>query len=131
MKSTAIVTDDLDKFCCPNKECPQYGIRGAKNISIRDIYGKNNTRLLWCRTCDKRFSERQGTIFFDSRLPEEKVISIIEHVNEGVGMRKTGRLLNVKADTVCRYTKLAGEHAEKVHDELVAFSPSDGRSSVR
>jgi transposase-like protein len=131
MKRTAIVTDDLDKFFCPNKNCSQFDIRGAKNISVRDTYGPQNTRLLWCRSCNKRFSERRGTIFFDSRLPEEKIISIIEHVNEGCGMRKTGRLLNVDADTVCRYTKLAGEHAEKLHDELVAFSPQHGRNPVR
>jgi transposase-like protein len=131
MKRTDIVTADLDKFCCPNKNCSQFGIRGAKNISVRDTYGPHNTRLLWCRTCNKRFSERKGTIFFDSRLPEEKVVSIVEHVNEGCGMRKTGRLLKVGKDTVCRYTQLAGEHAEKLHDELVAFSPPHRRTPVR
>jgi len=131
MKRTYVFTDDLDKFCCPNKNCSQFGIRGAKNISVRDTYGPHNTRLLWCRNCNKRFSERRGTILFDSRLPEEKVVSIIEHVVEGVGMRKTGRLLKVGKDTVCRYTKLAGEHSEKLHDELVAFSPQHGRNPVR
>jgi len=131
MKPASPFTADLAKFCCPNKNCFQFGIRGAQNISVRDTYGPNNTRLLWCRTCDERFSERRGTIFFDSRLPEDKVLSIIEHVNEGCGMRKTGRLLNVTPNTVCRYTKMAGEHSEKLHDELVAFSPSDGRSSTR
>jgi IS1 family transposase len=39
-------------------------------------------------------------------------------------MRTTGRLLKVCKDTVCRSTKLAGEHAAKLHDELVAFSPN-------
>ena len=121
MKCPPAVTYDLDKFCCPNKDCSQYGIRGAKNISVRDTYGPNNTRLLWCRSCNKRFSERRGTIFFDSRLPEEKVVSIIEHVVEGCGMRKTGRLLKVGKDTVCRYTKLAGQHSEQLHEELVAL----------
>jgi transposase-like protein len=130
MNTTGVVKDDLDKFCCPNKDCSKFGLRGEKNISVRDTYGPQDTRLLWCRSCDKRFSERRGTIFFDSRLPEEKVISIIEHVTEGCGMRKTGRLTGVKPDTVSRYTKLAGKHSEQLHDELVAFSPSDRRSSV-
>jgi transposase-like protein len=131
MNSGDIVTDDLDKFCCPNKSCSYYGIRGAKNISVRDTYGPHNTRLLWCRTCDKRFSEHRGTIFFDRRLPKDKIVSIIEHTVEGVGVRKTGRLLGVSKDTVSRYVKLAGEHAEHLHDELVAFSPSDRRDTVR
>jgi len=118
--------DDLDKFCCQNKKCPQYGVRGEKNIRVRDDYGPNNTRLLYCLVCKKQpvlrpnnFSERRGTVFFGSRLPEETVVSILEHVVEGTGMRKTGRLLNVDPDTVSRYTRLAGEHAEQLHDELV------------
>jgi transposase-like protein len=63
-------------------------------------------------------------------LPEEKVIALIEHVVEGCGMRKTGRLLKVGKDTVCRYTKLAGEHSEQLHDELVVLSPPVRRSAV-
>ena len=131
MNAINTVNDDLDKFCCPNKNCSKYGLRGEKNISVRDTYGPHNTRLLWCRSCDTRFSERRGTVFFDSRLPEEKVVSIIEHVVEGCGMRKTARLTDVAPDTVIRYTKLAGLHAEQLHDELVAFSPSERRDSVR
>ena len=87
--------DDLKKFCCHHKECLQYGIRGGENIRVRDTYGPNNTHLLQCRTCKKRFSERCGTIFFDCRLPEKTVVSIVEHVIEGTGMRKTDRLQNV------------------------------------
>ena len=72
--------DDLDKFCCQNKKCSEYGV---------------------------------------------------EHTVEGVGVRKTGRLVGVGKDTVSRYVKLAGEHAEQLHDELVAFSPANGRDTTR
>ena len=107
--------DDFDKFCCQNRNCPKHGVRGEKNIRVRYYYGPNNTRLLYCLICKKQpvlrpnnFSEYRGTVFFDSRLPKETVVSILEHVVEGNGMRKTGRLLNVDPDTVSRYTKLAG-----------------------
>jgi transposase-like protein len=123
--------DDLNKFCCHNKECAKYGIRGEGNIRVKDTYGPHDTRLLQCRICKKRFSERRGTIFFDSRLPPNTVTAIIEHVVEGNGVRKTGRLVKVDPYTVSRYTKLAGEHAEQLHDELVAFSPKERRNSVR
>ena len=123
--------DDLQKFCCPNKECSAFGIRDGENIRVKDTYGRNDTRLLQCKVCKQRFSEHRGTIFFDSRLPKDKVVSIVEHVVEGNGMRKTGRLLNVDADTVIRYTRLAGKHAEALHDELVAFSPKHRRDTVR
>jgi LacI family transcriptional regulator len=120
-----------------NKKCLKYGIRGAENIRVKDWYGKNkDIRLLKCRDCGQCFSERRGTIFFDSRLPKEKTLSVMEHIAEGVGARKTSRLTQVNRATVSRLTKLAGEHAEKLHDELAApvstvQSPSDGRSPVR
>jgi|GEM_PF-1283188 len=124
--------DDFSKFFCPNKKCSEYGIRGGANIRVRALYGNHkDIRLLYCSECKARFSERRGTIFSDSRLPKETVVSLIEHVVEGNGMRKTGRLLRVGHVTVSRYTTLAGEHAEQLHEELVAFSPSDRRSPVR
>jgi len=124
--------DDLKNFFCWNKKCPKYGIRGAENIFVRAWYGKNkDIRLLKCRDCAEQFSERRGTIFFDSRLPKEKTIEVMEHIAEGVGVRKTGRLTKVNRATVSRLTKLAGEHAEQLHDELVEISPPHRRSSVR
>jgi hypothetical protein len=59
-----------------------------------------NTRLLWCLECKKTFSENRGTVFYDSRLPKEKVVSILEHVSEGNGMRKTGSLTKTGHMTV-------------------------------
>ena len=79
--------------------------------------------MLRCRTCKTRFSERKGTPLFDSRLPPEKVESVLEHVAEGCGVRQTGRLCRVAPNTVARYSRIAGEHARDAHDELVALSP--------
>jgi transposase-like protein len=124
--------DDLKNFFCWNKQCLNYGVRGAENIRVKEWYGKHkDIRLLKCLDCGQRFSERRGTLFFDSRLPKEKTLSVMEHIAEGVGVRKTGRLTKVNRATVSRLTKLAGEHAEQLHDELVALSPPDRRSSIR
>ena len=123
--------DDLKKFCCQNKNCPKHGVRGEDNIRVRTTYGPKDTRLLYCLICKQRFSEHRGTVFFDSRLPKETVVSLLAHVVEGNGMRKTSRLENVHLQTVIRYTRLAGEHAEELHEELVAFSPEHRGSSVR
>jgi len=118
--------DDLSQFCCSNPWCLDYGRRGASNLSVCDHFGKGDQiRLLYCHTCKSRFSERKGTVFYRAHLPQEKVLAILQHVQEGVGMRKTGRLVGVKEDTVIRYVRLAGQHARLAHDELVAVSPSD------
>ena len=124
--------DDLAGFCCQNPECPDYGKRGAGNLSVSMRYGPDKKRrMLYCSTCKSRFSERKGTPLFDTRLPEEKVVSILAHIAEGCGVRKTSRLVGVSKDTVTRYCLLAGDHAEQLHDEVVAFSPRDTRTPVR
>jgi hypothetical protein len=62
--------DDLSRFCCQNPECPLHGRRDAGNLSVCDRYGKDNRiRLLYCKACKARFSERKGTPLFDCRLP--------------------------------------------------------------
>jgi len=99
--------DDLSRFCCQNSECPDYGKRGGENLSVCGCYGPNKQRrMLRCRTCKARFSERKGTPLFGATLPEEKICSMLERIDEGCGIRKTGRLVGVHRDTVMRYSRL-------------------------
>jgi IS1 family transposase/transposase-like protein len=116
--------DDLSRFCCLNPLCPDLGRRGAGNLTVTGRLGKDRQyRLLYCRSCRARFSERKGTPLYRAHLPEEKVTSILEHVAEGCGVLKTARLLKVHPDTVSRYMRVAGDQARAAHDELVARSP--------
>jgi transposase-like protein len=116
----------FSKFRCQNKKCPDYGKRNANNLTVCGWFGKNNNiRLLYCRTCKERFSERKGTPLFRMKLGQEKAVSLLSHISEGCGVRKTERLVGVNRNTVMRYSRLAGEHAKLLHDELVAFSPKD------
>ena len=102
------------------------------NLTVTARYGPNKSRrMLRCRTCKARFSERKGTPLFDARLPPEKVESVLGHVAEGCGVRQTGRLCRVAPNTVARYSRIAGEHARTGHDELVELSPPDDRGPVR
>jgi transposase-like protein len=124
--------DDLSRFCCLNSGCPEYGKRGAGNLTVTSRYGPDKARrMLRCRTCKARFSERKGTPLFDARLPPETVESVLEHVAEGCGVRQTGRLCRVAPNTVARYSRLAGAHARDAHDDLVAVSPPHDRGPVR
>lgn len=129
-KSQVDAPEDLSLFCCQNRRCVTFGARGAGNLVVRDRIGKRQTRLLYCRTCKKRFVETKGTVFYRAHLPREKVVSILQHVQEGNGMRQTGRLEQVKEDTVIRLTKLAGKHAQALHQQKVAISPSDPRTAT-
>ena len=124
--------DDLTRFCCLNTACENHGLRAGGNLAVAYRYGaEKQYTVLRCRTCGGRFSDRKGTPLYRSHLPEEKAVSILEHLNEGCGVRQTERLVKVHRDTVMRYGRLAGLHAKNAHDELVAFSPSDPRGPAR
>ena len=116
--------EDLSRFCCQNQDCPDHGKRGAGNLTVCARYGKDKRRrMLYCRSCKARFSERKGTPLFGSQLTEEQAASIFEHLAERNGVRATARLVKVNRNTVLRCARLAGDHARRLHDELVAFSP--------
>ena len=120
------MTEDLSRFCCLNERCPDHGQRGVGNLTVCARYGKDKQRrMLYCRSCKARFSERKGTPLFGSQLTETKALSLLEHLAECNGVRATARLVKVNRNTVVRYSRLAGGHARGLHDELVAFSPGD------
>ncbi len=83
------------------------------------------------RTCQKRFSKRKGTPLYRAKLPEDKALSVLAHLQESCGVRQTGRLVGVNKNTVIRLAVLAGQHAKELHDERVGFSPQHPRSAVR
>ena len=118
--------DDLKTFCCQNPHCPDYGHRGLDNLRVCFRNGPNkDRRVLACRTCQQRFSERKGTALYRCKLPDQKALSVLQHLQESCGVRQTSRLVGVNKDTVVRLALVAGQHAYEVHDERVAFSPSD------
>ena len=116
----------IEYLCCQNSHCPDVGHRGLGNLTFRGWSGKGHRiRMVYCRTCMARFSERKGTVLEQSRLPDAKALDVLNHIREGCGTRATGRLAGVDKNTVTRYVALAGAHSESLHNELVALSPSD------
>ena len=116
----------IEHFFCHNSACADHGKRGHGNVYFRGWSGRDKRiRMVYCRTCKRSYSERKGTAFERSQLPPDKVVSVLDHVREGCGVRATSRLTGVSRDTISRYLALAGEQSKKLHDELVAFSPSD------
>jgi len=123
--------EELDLFCCQNPQCSDYSLRGHGNLRVAFRYCDGTRRMLACRTCQQRFSERKGTALFGSRLPHDRALAVFQHLQDGCGVRQTARLTGVDKDTVVRYALRAGDHARPAHDELVAFSPGDSGSPVR
>jgi hypothetical protein len=66
--------DDLTRFCCHNQDCRDQGQRGADNLTVCMRYGKHrHVRLLYCRSCQARVAERQGTPRFGAKLETAKM----------------------------------------------------------
>ena len=110
----------LEQCFCPNEQCKDYGLRGRDNIAIRGKYGKDKScKLLYCRTCGKRFAATRASALFGMHLPAETIRQIIHHAAEGVGVRATARLLGLDKDTVNRVILRAGEHCARVLSSLL------------
>ena len=67
--------DELDLFCCQNPHCSDYGLRGQGNLRVAFRYRQGTRRMLACRTCQQRFSERKGTALFGSRLAHDRALA--------------------------------------------------------
>jgi len=114
----------IEHFFCHNTGCPDHGKRGHGNLYFRGWSGRGKKiRMVYCRTCKEAYSERKGPALERPRLRAEKVVAVLDHVREGVGLRATSRLTGVSRDAISRTLAKAGDQARGLHDELVALSP--------
>ena len=112
--------ENYSHLACPNPDCPDYGRRGAANLRPHGWSTKDKSvRCLRCTTCGQHFSERANTPLFGLRSSEQTLAAIARHLAEGVGSRATARLTGVGLNTVLRFTRLFGKHAELFHDSMV------------
>ena len=111
---------DWSNFACPNPSCAVYAQPGQGNLRPHGWSSKpRGIRCLRCTTCGKNFSERKGTPLFGLHMSDEKALDIAHHLVEGNGMRPTGRLCGVTLNTVLRFARKAGDHAQRFHDPMV------------
>ena len=109
-------------IACPNPKCNHHGKKGLGNVVSNGTYRTRSTgkaRLFLCRTCDKAFSSRSGTAFFNLRSPKKKVLMGLRLLAEGLGLRGTSRVLEIKLDTIRRWLATAALHCEQVNDMLL------------
>lgn len=109
----------IAKIYCPNKKCRDYGKKGDKNISIIDRYGKSRYKLLKCKTCGFRFSERRWTIFFGLHTDEGTINKALMSLFEGKSIRKTAEEVGLDKDTVQRIWKRVVENWEMLIKEFL------------
>jgi len=106
----------LTAFACPNENCTDFNRFGAGNLSVCEWTGKDKRiRRLYCHTCGRRFSERQGTLLEYSKLPEETVVRIVKCLVHGCSIEATADICEVTRRTVESMLERAGQRSEDFH----------------
>ena len=106
---------DRTQYSCPNQSCPNYGKVNAGNIGIHSRADKR----LYCTTCKERFSARQGTIFYNLKTDEEKVLLALELLAERNSIRGASRITKSTQSAISGWLERAAEHVNEVNDYLI------------
>jgi len=113
------ISVNLWDFFCPNESCTDYGKRGSGNIVIYDRYGRDRRKLLKCRTCNSKFSERRSTFFFGLHTEEGKIRQVILYLLEGKSFREAASAAKIDKDTVQRIWKKFVAYCEESMEALL------------
>lgn len=117
---------ELERCCCPNSRCKDYGLSDQGNIGVRGKYGKDRNRvLLYCRTCGRRFASTQASAMFGLHITPEEVRRIIDLSTKGKTIRTIARKLNLDKDTVNRAILRSHEHCTDVLTDLLTSLEMD------
>jgi hypothetical protein len=73
-------------------------------------------RRLYCKTCGSRFSERQGSLMQDTKLPQADIVRIVKCLGHGCSVEATADICEVDARTVQRPLEKAGKRASDFHN---------------
>jgi transposase-like protein len=108
--------EDLMCFACPNEECCDFNRFAAGNLSVCERMGKDHRiRRLYCSSCGKRFSERQGSLMAKSKLPEDTVVRIVKCLGYGCSVEAAADICEVDPRTVELLLSKAGPRADDFH----------------
>ncbi len=113
----------LSFFACPNGECADFNRFDSGNLSVAEWMGKGKAiRRLYCKiarmacaTCGTRFSEREGSLMQDTKLPEADVARIIKCIDHGCSVEATADICEVDTRTVQRLLERARKRAADFH----------------
>ena len=102
---------------CLNPDCPDCQRTSGVNLVL---YGKDmrGGQRYKCNTCQKCFSERKGTIFYRKKTDEGLIVSSLSSIGKGARLSTVSTSIGKKADTIGKWVKEAGQHAERLETAL-------------
>lgn len=114
MKITTDVPQKVDtsKLFCPNLACSSRGLIGQGNIIS---HGSKRPRFK-CKTCNKTFSTRAGTVFEGIRKPEDLFVLVTSLLSDGCPIQTIVRTYHLDERTVANWRDRAELHGEDTHN---------------
>lgn len=103
--------------CCLCPQCALYGRVGLGNIR-KNGHTKQNRQRYHCRACGKTYSERTGSVFYGLRTDEDKVVQTLTALARGSRIGAAAEVQGIKEETVTKWLKRAGRHAEELEEIL-------------
>ncbi len=114
-----VFSAETSGYFCPNDRCQDYGKKGMGNVVVYNKYGRDNRKLLRCKTCNFRFSERRNTFFFGLHTEESKIKEVIVYLLDGKSFREAALTAGIDKDTVLRIWKRFVAYCEEYMEDLL------------
>lgn len=112
---------NLENIFCPNIECPARGQSGRGNINVHSVKEKR----CYCQVCEKTFSVSPGSIFYRLKTEPQTVILVLTLLAYGCPVQAIVVAFGLDERTVKRWWIRAGEHCQRVHEQVVGGSQLD------
>jgi transposase-like protein len=106
---------DPSQLFCPNPDCPKHGLSGYGNLGVHS----QKERRLRCYLCGKTFAASRGTPFYRLRTEETVVTLVVTLLAWGCPLQAIVHAFGFDERTVQQWAERAGEHCQRVHEDLV------------
>ena len=87
----------LVEFYCP--ECHSENVKPHCTYTVHD----QQRKIYCCNDCNNQFSETKNTPLEGLRTPLSRIITILDSLNEGMGINATCRVFNVSKNSIYRW----------------------------
>jgi transposase-like protein len=116
-----VIVDKKAKESCPNPACTLKGKKGKGNIVSNGTYRTKAGLIAFkfiCKECKKSFCSRSGSVFYDLKTSEDKILLALKLLVKGMPIREVADVLSVKRDTVRYWLTVASENSNKMDSLL-------------
>jgi transposase-like protein len=101
---------------CPNVSCHASGRVGGGNIVIHS----QKQRRYKCKCCGKTFSETHGTSLYRVKKASELFVLVVTLLSHGCPVQAIVVAFELDERTVRSWLHKAGNHAQRVHEEMMS-----------